>query len=176
MQISSLGVHLAQHKNWGRPYGKAPALEYAGAIGKRNQASERWLPHVSQQGSTSTTPYAPLWLRGNDSREWKSPGGRVIPELYGQVRTAWGKPRPSRKLFGRPLVPDNSGDGWLAVATRQRVRGRQPSSQASHRGMAKRLASCQVLHLHHKLRVAPLSSVVREPCEFWLTTSLASSD
>ena len=49
-------------------------------------------------------------------------------------------------------------------------------SQASHRGMAKRLASCQVLHLHHKLRVAPLSSVVREPCEFWLTTSLASSD
>ena len=48
--ISSLGVHLAQHKKSDPDLWKAPAFEYAGAIGKRNQASECWLPPVSQQG------------------------------------------------------------------------------------------------------------------------------
>ena len=59
---------------------ESPAFDYAGAIGKRNQASERWLPHVSQQGISSTTPDAPLWLRGNDLKEWKRlRGGRAYP-------------------------------------------------------------------------------------------------
>ena len=43
-------------------------------------SSECWLaPSVSQQGSSSTMPYAPLWLRGNDLQEWKKPRGQVYP-------------------------------------------------------------------------------------------------
>jgi hypothetical protein len=68
---SSSSLHGGGTEEIGPTLWKAPAFGYAGAIGKRNQASERWLPHVSQQGRSSITPDAPLWLRGNDSTEWK---------------------------------------------------------------------------------------------------------
>ena len=94
VRLQQLMLHGGATEEIGPTLWKAPAFDYAGAIGKRNQASERWLPHVSQQGRSSTTPDAPLWLRGNDSKEWKRlRGGRVIPEPCGRVRTAWGKPR-----------------------------------------------------------------------------------
>jgi hypothetical protein len=84
----------------------------------------------------------------------EAPGAGVIPELYGQVRTAWGKPRPSPKHFGRSLVPILWD--WLPCCgnAATRVSG-NPVRQASHRGMAERLASRQMLHLHHDFRMAP---------------------
>ena len=91
-------LHGGRTEEIGLTLMKPPAFEYAGAIGKRNQASERWLaPSVSQQGRSSTTPDPPLWLRSNDLKEWQKLRGQGYPGALGRVRTAWGKPRPSPK-------------------------------------------------------------------------------
>ena len=63
--ISSLGVHSAQQKKSGRPYGKAPALEYAGAEGNEIRHPNAGST-VSQHDRSSTTSYSQLCLRGND--------------------------------------------------------------------------------------------------------------
>ena len=70
-------------------------------------SSECWLaPSVSQQGSSSTMPYAPLWLRGNNSQEWKKPRGQVYPRSF-MVRSErlGGSPDRRQNISERPWFP-----------------------------------------------------------------------
>jgi hypothetical protein len=80
-------------------YGKAPALEYAGAIGKRNQASEYWLaPSVSQRCRDSTTALSaavapPQRLTGMG----EAPGGRLSRSFVVGSERLGGRPDRRQK-------------------------------------------------------------------------------
>ena len=72
---------------------------------------------------------------------WPLPGARIL-----STRLAI-----SRQLFA----------AWCRVAWKGSQKIDYLGRQAAHRRMAEQFASGQMLHLHHKLRVAPLS--IRQP-------------
>ena len=137
-------------------------------------SSEYWLaPSVSQRGRVTTTPFASLCLRGNDSQELKKLLAQGVPELSGPARAKFREPKNERwELLclapGRSRTSKRRSPGDLRCRSNLRtrpVRLREASD----------LRFCRLQTLpHRKAKLPPPMPSTRNErfCRHGLNTSL----